>query len=253
MAKYIKTGIIICSIFMLLCCNPFDLFDLFSLLFGKKEEGKSLSPKQSSNNDNQALSQKQSFPNQGNQLPQQMGDSNPPSLQHDISKLPWELSELTKAGKKIAQVVPWEKLKSGLPSEIAGWEKEGDLEGGTVNYMGISVSHVKQRYKSGDKKLSIKITDTTFSPMIAAPIRLHKNFSIVTPTQIQNSVEIQGHPGFISINKKTAHNTLLLLVAERFLIEIEVNGQISQDELKELAAKVNLSYLVSIVNHGVSN
>ena len=55
-----------------------------------------------------------------------------------------------------------------MPDKLGDFEAAGELDGSTSGMGNMQVSKVSRRYKSGDTRLRLQITDTSLVPMLRA-------------------------------------------------------------------------------------
>jgi len=143
--------------------------------------------------------------------------------------------------------VNWRKLVPFL-KDIKGWEAIDKAEGSTVTTQQFKMSEVEREYKSGDKTLEIKIIDGANFPMAYAGFKAMKNFQIDTSEKLVKSIKIKEYPAVeeIEFNRKEAR--LLILIGDRFLVQMEENNVKNADELKKIAEILELKKLENLKN-----
>ena len=161
------------------------------------------------------------------------------------SKDRWE--ERKQKGDTIA--IPYKDLQSYLP-EISGYTKDGEPSGEPTNMPGMgSWSHATQRYKNGDKEVDIKITDYNGAQAAYAGVTMlySMGYSSENDTKKESAVDMgmKDVVGYGTIYKKEARSSLVVIVASRFFIELDSEGDNDENFLKGIAKSMKLSELAS--------
>ncbi len=157
----------------------------------------------------------------------------------------WE--ERKKKGDTIS--VPYKDLQAYLP-EISGYTKDGDPSGEQTNFPGMgSWSNAKQQYINGDKRVDVSLADyngshATFGGLTAL---YTMGFSSENDTRKEGSVDlgIKDAVAYETIYKKEPRSKLVVIVADRFFVELESDGENDESFLRGIAKNMKLSDLAS--------
>ena len=145
-------------------------------------------------------------------------------------------------------VVDYSKLLPLLPEPPAGWTAE-KAEGSTDDSSGAALSTAHRDYKKGEADnapiTSISILDSAGNPDYVATTVTAWKESSSTPEGYAKPVTIDGNPGYETYENENKHGALSVMVAKRFLVQIESQGQDAK-ELQEWAKRVDLKKLAEI-------
>lgn len=150
--------------------------------------------------------------------------------------------------KLVPDVVDYQKLLPVLPEPPTGWTAEKP-EGSTTNAGGASITTVHRDYKKGDAPnaptTSISIIDAASNPDFVSGTTAAWNSTTTSTDGYAKSLDIDGQPGFETFENEGRHGSLWVLVAKRFLLQIDNNGQESRD-LQEWLKRVDLKKLAAV-------
>lgn len=167
-----------------------------------------------------------------------------------LGKLAKAGKEMQKAtaggGKKLGPVVNWRKLEPLLPASIGGLEADGELKGSTKSMGQFKISEVRRRYRGGDQKLRVHITDTSLVPMMRAGFAMAQMVNEDSSDGVKKGLSVDGHKGLLEWRKKRERGKLTLLVGGRFLVKLTLRGTTRPDEVVELARKLDLDELAGM-------
>src|ERR1041384_1871492 len=139
---------------------------------------------------------------------------------------------------QLAEVVDFKLLLPILPEPPAGWTAEKG-EGTTDDVGGTKITSVHRDYKKGEgdtaPTTSISILDSAANPDYVASTTAAWSMSTSTPEGYTKTLTIEGMPGFETFETEGKHGTLWLMVAKRYVLTIETQGQ----EAKELQEWLN--------------
>ncbi|RTL60416.1 MAG: hypothetical protein EKK37_06170 [Sphingobacteriales bacterium] len=157
-----------------------------------------------------------------------------------------KIEERKKRGDTIA--MNYKDLQAYLP-DIPGYEKDGGPGGESMNGFGGSWSTASQKYKNGDKNIKVEIVDynaayQTFAGLTAL---YGMGFSREDDNEKIAAVDlgVEGVQGYETISKKEPNSKLTIVIAGRFITNIECNGSNDSEFLKSIAKGMKLSDLAS--------
>jgi hypothetical protein len=149
---------------------------------------------------------------------------------------------------QLAEVVDFNKLLPILPEPPAGWTAD-KAEGSTDDIGGTKITSVHRDYKKGDgdtaPTTSISILDSAANPDYVASTTAAWNMSTSTPEGYTKTLTIEGMPGFETFENEGKHGTLWLMVAKRYVLTIETQGQEAK-ELQEWLKRIDVKKLAEI-------
>ena len=142
------------------------------------------------------------------------------------------------------QAMHYEKLAEFLPEEIEGYEKDGEMEGNTLNMQGMSYSTVSQSFEnSNGDKIKITIMDYNAAENMYQGLMAMYSSGI----EIDNTDEhgkgfkigddIQGWEVF---KKKSKDSEIHAGIVSRFYVNIEAENQESTDFAKAILNQLAL-------------
>jgi len=148
----------------------------------------------------------------------------------------------------IPSVVNFSKLLPSLPEPPAGWTAE-KAEGSTDDAGGVKITTVHRDYQKGtadnSPTTSISILDSAANPDYVAATTAAWNLTASTPEGYTKALTIDGIPGFETFENEGKHGTLWLMVAKRYILQIETQGQDAKD-LQDWLKRVDLKKLAEI-------
>jgi hypothetical protein len=148
----------------------------------------------------------------------------------------------------VPDVVEYAKLIPLLPEPPAGWKAEKP-EGSTSDDGGFKLTNVHREYQKGDGEhvpmASINILDLAASPEYVTATTASWTSTNEGGEGYSKPVTIDGNPAFETFEKDDKHSTLWIVVAKRYLVQFELQGE-DPKELQEWAKRVDLKKLAEI-------
>lgn len=163
------------------------------------------------------------------------------------------LSESFNEGKKV-NPVDFRDLKSLLPEQI-GILKRTNASGEKSSAMGINISKADADYREeqGNKRIDIEITDlgsVTGLSAFAAYGWYMTEIDIETDDGYEKTFTYKGNKGYEKYNNKYQNGDISVLVAKRFVVEI--NGDnVSMDEMKAALDMIDIGKLEGMKDFGI--
>lgn len=150
--------------------------------------------------------------------------------------------------KLVPDAVDYQKLIPALPEAPEGWTADKP-EGSTEDVGGFRITNVHRDYRKGegDKAsiAAISILDSAANPdYVSATTEAWHNAS-ETSEGYSKSVTIDGNPGFEAFENESKHATLWVMIANRYFLQIELQGQ-DPKELQEWVKRIDLKKLAAI-------
>ena len=146
--------------------------------------------------------------------------------------------------------LPYKDLQAYLP-EISGYTKDGGPKGSQMNMPGIgSWSEAEQNYVSGDKRVSVKFLDynSAMQMMEGLTAVYAMGFSSEDDSKKQNKLDLgkKDVAAYETIYKTDKRAELAIVVADRFFVTLNTNGDNSEEFLKDIAKSINLDKLAGL-------
>ena len=150
--------------------------------------------------------------------------------------------------KLVPDVVDFQKLLPVLPDAPSGWTAEKP-EGSTTDAGGAKITTVHRDYKKGDADnvptTSISIIDAAANPEFVEATTGSWKMTQTTTEGYAKSIEIDGNAGFETYDNEPKHGSLWLLVAKRYLLQIDINAQEPKD-LQDWVKRIDLKKLAAV-------
>jgi hypothetical protein len=147
--------------------------------------------------------------------------------------------------KAAVQPVAVEKLIPFL-KDLQGWKAEGPAEGQTMRSGQGSYTLVFRSYEQGDKGLEVTLIDGAGVPQAYEDYEDLKAEVEAKGPNPAKSVTVGGFPGVELFEKESETATLMVLVKERFLLILDLDGATPKDDLKPLANQLDLKGLAAL-------
>lgn len=146
------------------------------------------------------------------------------------------------------EVVDFSKLIPILPEAPSDWTTEKP-EGTTDDAGGVKITSVHRDYKKGTADnaptTSISILDSAANPDYVTSTTAAWNMTTSTPEGYTKALTIDGMPGFETFENEGKHGTLWLMVAKRYVLQIETQGQDAKD-LQDWLKRVDVKKLAAV-------
>jgi hypothetical protein len=150
--------------------------------------------------------------------------------------------------KLVPDVVDFSKLLPLLPEAPAGWTADKP-DGSTVDAGGFKITNVHRDYKKGTADnaptTAISILDSAANPDYVAATTAAWTMTTSTPEGYTKALTIDGIPGFETFENEGKHGTLWLMVAKRYVLQIETQGQDAKD-LQDWLKRVDLKKVAEV-------
>ncbi|KUG08227.1 hypothetical protein [Solirubrum puertoriconensis] len=143
----------------------------------------------------------------------------------------------------------YKELQLFLPGEVAGFVREGEPQGESVNMGSVSYSTCEQRYRRGNQHLKVQLVDYNgANALYAGATALMGLGSQENDEQLMQSCDLgmPGVRGYETLQKKEHHATVALGVGDRFFVSVESTQQQDTRLVKEIARQLNLTRLAEL-------
>jgi len=147
-----------------------------------------------------------------------------------------------------AAIVPWQSLAQALPTAAPGWAMQGQIEGSTVNAMGIAASTAKCDLAQGAMAADVEIVDNAMAASMAAMgFAMLGNMSTDTTESRSSRVNFGAYPGMQNFQKQSNSADVTVVVGNRILVTVKVTNTGSEAPALQLAQAVNYAHLASLI------
>jgi len=143
------------------------------------------------------------------------------------------------------QPVDWQELTPFL-IDLQGWDAGGDAEGTTVSMGTFSMSQAERSYSSGDKSFTINIIDGGYAPMVYAGIKMAMSMEIDTSDEYIKKITVKNFPGVEKYSRVDKTADIIILVSERFIVQIEGTDIDDASELVAAAKNLDLEGIANL-------
>ena len=148
----------------------------------------------------------------------------------------------------VPDAVDYQKLMPILPEPPPDWTADKP-EGSTEDVGGFRITNVHRDYRKGEgdnvPTTAISILDSAANPDYVEATTAAWKFTTTSTEGYSKSVNLDGHDGFETFENEGKHGTLWLMVAKRYFVQIETQGQ-DPAALQEWAKRVDIKKLNTI-------
>lgn len=143
--------------------------------------------------------------------------------------------------------MPYTTLQTYLP-DISGYQKDGGPEGSQMNVPGMgSWAQVSQRFSNGDKQIEVNIFDYNGSVNAFTGATALYSMGISQEDDQKKSqtsdMGVNGVAAYETVYKTEPRAELILIVMDRFMIQLESEGSSDIELLKNAARNMKLEDL----------
>lgn len=175
--------------------------------------------------------------------------SAPAWAQADMTGLMGALGAMMGGGAQTntAPIVDFRELKKVMPDAAASL-KRTSLSGEKNSAMGMTISHAEAEYESSNNgRGSIKITDYGATGMAAMMNAAWSSREIDRESDdgYERTTTINGQKAVEKFNTSSNDGTIEIIVASRFMVEIEVSSSTAAD-MQALANAIDLKALAAL-------
>lgn len=156
------------------------------------------------------------------------------------------LAGLQAMGAAGGPVVNWRELSPFVPEKIGGFDKHGELDGSTNNAGGFQVTKVERHYRSGEQKASIEITDANMVQMLKMPFAMSALINEDSTRGFKKGKRIGDHPAIVEWDESSKRSKVMILVGERYIVEVRVSDATANDAAEKLAAALDIAGLAKL-------
>ena len=149
-----------------------------------------------------------------------------------------------------AEPVNFRTLRELLPEEAAGLA-QAEVEGSTDGAMGFSISQVEATYGEGESEIDLSILDYGAIPSLGM-MGLGWTMADVdreSGSTYERTITFGGERGYRKYDTERRSGELSLLVADRFVVQVQGSG-VEDDDLETALRAVDLSGLSALRDEG---
>jgi len=141
--------------------------------------------------------------------------------------------------------VAGEKELSAVMRPVPGWERSEPVYS-RINFSGIDSASSRSIYRdSDDREVEVEVTDTHSVAALLAPAQAMISMRMTADDDLvyQKTGQLDGFPMIESLEKREGVARVVLIIKERYLINLKTTGEKGLDLLKEFAGRMNLKAL----------
>ena len=144
-----------------------------------------------------------------------------------------------------AKAVAFEELLALLP-EPAGWTRSKPR--GEQISMGMDMSRALCDYEKGESSIDLEITDSSFNQVFLGPLTtfLAAGYSERTNDGYRKASPVSGHPAFETWNSDSRRAEVVVVVANRFVVQATGRDVDNAEPVRALAQAVDFSRLAAL-------
>jgi len=145
---------------------------------------------------------------------------------------------------KQVEPVSFRDLQTVMP-EVAGWERTNPT--GEKMTAPFAFSQASVTYRKGEAEVEAKVMDSGFNQLLFAPfsMMLAAGYEKETADGFERSLVIDGNPGWEKWDKDTRNGELSVVVAKRFLVQLEGRDIEDVKVLREVLDRTDLKKLAA--------
>ena len=148
----------------------------------------------------------------------------------------------------VPEPTDFKKLLPLLPEPPEGW-KADPAEGSTDNLGETQITTVHRDYVKGESEnapiTSISILDSVANPEYVETTTAGWTSNTTDADGYTKSITLDGLPGFETFENNGKHGTLWLVVAKRYILQIETTAQ-DAPELQEWLKRIDLKKIAEV-------
>jgi hypothetical protein len=173
------------------------------------------------------------------------GAPNPFAVLGQLGQMAQAMQGMTAQGGAVP-LVNFRELANAIPAAVPGFQPDGDLDGSTGAMGAIGGSEARRRFRGGEKRLSIKIVDTSFNQLLVMPFTMARGVVVDSTDQMQRASDVAGQPGFLEYRYRDRRSQQTILASGRFIVEVSVEPAASPEEATSFAGLVNFPLLAQL-------
>lgn len=141
-------------------------------------------------------------------------------------------------------------LRDLLPASLGGMERTA-TEGATQSAMGSSISEATATYEGDGGRIDLTITDLGAMPSLEMMgiAWATQDVDRETSTGYERTVPFAGHRGYRAYDTEAQDGEFDLIVADRFLVEVEGDG-VGDDRIEAALQSIDLQALAALRDEG---
>ena len=150
----------------------------------------------------------------------------------------------TADGKPI-EPVAFQTLQTALP-EVSGWTMEKPR--GERITMPMAFSTSKARYRNGEQRIDLEVTDTAQASMVLAPFRMMvaAGYGRESSEGYEKSTTFGSYPAVEKWEADRKNGEFTIIVADRFVVKVEGQDVADIKTLRDFAGHVDLGKVAAM-------
>jgi hypothetical protein len=180
------------------------------------------------------------------QAQQQIAAGTDPNVAKQQVDMAGGLAAMQAMGAAGGPVANWRDLAPFVPETVGAFAHEGELDGSTDNMAGMQVTKVERNYKAGTQSADISITDANMVAMLKMPFAMIAMINEDSTRGFKKGKTVSGQPAIVEWEEQSKQSKVVMLVGNRFILEIRVEHADSNDAAEKLAALINVSGLAQL-------
>jgi hypothetical protein len=169
-----------------------------------------------------------------------------PALVKDQTEMAKGLAAMQALAAGGGASVNWRQLQPFLPDELGGFAASSELKGETQKMGNFQTSQVSRSYKEGDVRASVKISDSSAMPLLRAPFAMAAMVEEDSTSGFKKGKKIDGHTAIVEWKEKSKQSEVTVLVADRFVVDIDVSKAASPEAAEALLKQLDLAKLTAL-------
>lgn len=183
----------------------------------------------------------------------QMAEGIAQGTSENMAEVMKKMGEALSQGSKI-EPVNFRELKALLPESLPGM-KRTNASGEKTASFGINVSEAEGSYDSedGGSSMNIKIVDMGSISGLASMATFawaFAEFDREDDSGYEKTTKYDGYKAFEKYNKSNKKGEIQVLIAKRFMVEVD-GYNVDIDDVKKALGKIDLDKLEKMKNYGV--
>jgi hypothetical protein len=142
--------------------------------------------------------------------------------------------------------VSWRDLAQFIPDKIGGFVQQGEIDGSLASVDGMQASRVVCKYEVDGKTLFITITDAIGAGALREPFAKAAGLDEDSVRGYQKGKRIGANPAIAVWQTRMSRSEVTLLVADRYLVKVDVRKAATHDEAEKLAVMLDIDGLAKL-------
>jgi hypothetical protein len=177
---------------------------------------------------------------------QQVAPGTDPALAQQQVDMAKSMAALQAMAAAAGPAVNWRDLVPFVPEKLGDFVMHGELDGSSTSMGGAQVSKLSRKYKVGDKSATLTITDAIGAGFLRMPFAMAAMLNEDSTRGFKKGKRIADQPAIVEWHTSTKHSELTMLVAERYVVKIDVRKAETDDEAEKLSGMLDIAGLAKL-------